>query len=387
MTGGATRRLRAAVIGTGFVGPFHVDAIRRTGLGEVVAIAGADPGRTAAKAAALGVERWTADAAELIADPSIDVIHICTPNATHVELAEAALRAGRHVVVEKPIAMDGEAADRLVDVARDSERHAMVAFTYRGYPMVRRARALVRAGDLGAIRLVHGVYLQDWLAEPTDWNWRVDPVAGGASRAVADIGTHWFDTAEFISGERIEAILADLATFMPLRSRPVSGSVEAFAGSSGPTESIEVASEDAATILVRFAGGARGACVISQVSVGHKNNFALEVGGAQRSLAWAQESPERLSLRTRDEETIVVRDGGEAGPGVPSLPAGHPEGWAEALRDLLRPFYAAISGGASPAAAVAAGAYPSLADGARAIHFVDAVLRSSQERRWIALDD
>lgn len=386
-TGGTVRRLRAAVIGTGFVGPFHVDAIRRTGLGEVVAIAGSDAGRTAAKAAALGVERWTADAAELIADPSIDVIHICTPNATHVSLAEAALRAGRHVVVEKPLAMDGEAADRLVDVAGISGRHAMVAFTYRGYPMVRRARAVVGAGELGAIRLVHGVYLQDWLAEPTDWNWRIDPVAGGASRAVADIGTHWFDTAEFISGERIEAVLADLATFMPLRSRPTAGSVEAFAGVSGPTESVEIASEDAATILVRFASGARGACVISQVSVGHKNAFELEVGGASRSLAWAQESPERLSVRTRDEETIVVRDRGEAGPGVPSLPAGHPEGWAEALRDLLRPFYAAISDGAPPAAAVASAAYPSLADGARAIHFVDAVLRSSREGRWAALDE
>ena len=385
-TGAPARRLRAAVIGTGFVGPFHVDAIRRTGLGEVVAVAGADAGRTAAKAAALGVERWTLDAAELIADPSIDVIHICTPNATHVALAEAALLAGRHVVVEKPIAIDAAAADRLVEVAQASGRHAMVAFTYRGYPMVRRARAVVQAGELGAIRLVHGAYLQDWLAEATDWNWRIDPVVGGASRAVADIGTHWFDTAEFISGERIEAVLADLATFMPFRRRPTGGSVEAFAGSSGPTESVAVASEDAATILVRFAGGARGACVISQVSIGHKNAFELEVGGARRSLAWAQESPERLSLRTREEETIVVRDGGEAGPGVPSLPAGHPEGWAEALRDLLRPFYAAIAAGQSPAAAVGAGAYPGLADGARAIHFVEAVLRSSREGRWIGLD-
>ncbi len=385
--GPAPGRLRAAVIGTGFVGPFHVDAIRRTGLGEVVAIAGADAARTAAKAAALGVERWTVDAAELIADPGIDVIHICTPNASHVALAEAALRAGRHVVVEKPIAMDGEAADRLVEVARGSGRHAMVAFTYRGYPMVRRARAVVQAGDLGTIRLVHGVYLQDWLAEPADWNWRVDPVAGGASRAVADIGTHWFDTAEFISGDRVEAVFADLATFMPVRSRPRSGSVEAFAGVSGPTDSVEVTSEDAATILVRFAGGARGACVISQVSVGHKNAFELEVGGATRSLAWAQEAPERLSTRTRTEETVVVRDIGEPGPGVPSLPAGHPEGWAEALRDLLRPFYGAISGGASSAEAVDAGAYPGLASGARAIHFVDAVLRSSREERWIGLDD
>jgi predicted dehydrogenase len=381
------RPLRAAVIGAGFVGPHHVDAIRRAGYGEVVALGGADAARTAAKAASLGVERSSADAAELIADASIDVIHICTPNATHVSLASAALRAGRHVVIEKPIAMDAAGAAELVAVARESGRHAMVAFTYRGYPMIRRARQLVGDGEVGSIRLVHGGYLQDWLAEPTDWNWRIDPAAGGASRAVADIGTHWFDTVEHVTGLRIEAVFADLATFMPIRQRPAGGRVEAFSSSDAETESVEVASEDAATILVRFAGGARGSVVISQVSPGHKNSFSFEVAGERRSVAWAQEEPERLSLRTRAEETVLTRgqDPG-AGRGVPSLPAGHPEGWSDALRDLLRPFYAAIAAGEPPPGPGADAPYPTLEAGERALRFVDAVVRSSATERWVSVE-
>jgi predicted dehydrogenase len=378
--------LRAAVIGAGFVGPHHVDAIRRTGYAEVVALGGGDAGRTAAKAASLGIPVSSADPDELIGDPAIDVVHVCTPNLSHVSLASAALRAGKHVVIEKPIAMDPAGATELVSLSRETGRHAMVAFTYRGYPMVRRARAIVEAGDLGDIRLFHGGYLQDWLAEPTDWNWRIDPVAGGASRAVADIGTHWFDTVEHVSGGRVEAVFADLATFMPLRRRPVGGRGEAFGAAGGPTEEVRVDSEDAAVVLLRFAGGGRGSCVISQVSIGHKNSFSFELHGERRSLAWAQEDPERIVLRTRSEETVLTRGADPAeSPGVPSLPAGHPEGWSDALRDLLRPFYAAIARGEA-APPLDAAPYPTLEAGERALRFVDAVVRSAREERWIKLD-
>jgi predicted dehydrogenase len=377
------RLVRAAVIGTGFVGPFHVDAIRRGGYGEVVAIAGSDPTRTRARAAALGVPRATTDVGELLADSSIEVVHVCTPNRTHVELATAVLEAGKHLVLEKPVALDSGSARGLADLARRQGRHAAVALTYRGYPMVRRARALVQAGELGPIRLVHGGYIQDWLAEATDYNWRLEPEVGGASRAVADIGSHWFDTAEFVSGSRVEAVFADLATFLPRRSRPLSGSV-AFGSSEGPVEEVAVDSEDAATLLVRFSDGARGAAVISQVSPGRKNALSLEVAGSHATLDWDQEEPERLWLRTRDEARQLIRrpeDGPGPGPGIPSLPGGHPEGWAEALRDLLRPLYAAVLDGEPPAAAADA-PYPTLEDGARGVAFVEAVLSSAHEGRW-----
>jgi len=379
------RRLRTAVIGMGFVGPHHVDAVRRTGYADVEIIVGSDRSRTARRAADLGVGRWSTDAAAVIGDPEIDVVHVCTPNNTHVALASATLEAGKHLVLEKPIAMDRAGAAGLVDLATRSRRHAMVALTYRGYPMVRRARVAVAAGDVGEVRLIHGGYIQDWLSDSADYNWRVEPEIGGRSRAVADIGTHWFDTAEFVTGLRVKAVFADFATLIPTRMRKLGGSV-AFSSGEGPTESVKVHSEDAATILLRFEGGARGACVLSQVSTGRKNAFTLDVDGSLRSLAWDQEIPEHLWLRARDDARLLVRDpgSGQTDSGVPSLPAGHPEGWGEALRDLLRPFYAAVAAGEAPSTDDAP--YPTLSAGARGIAFVDAAIESSGSGSWVPLD-
>lgn len=379
--------LRVAVIGTGFVGPFHVDAVRRGGYGDVVAIVGSDEQRTRVRAEALGVATGTSDIRSILEDDSIDVVHVCTPNRTHVELATRVLESGKHLVLEKPAALDSAAARGLADLARRTGLHALVALTYRGYPMVQRARALVREGDVGDIRLIHGGYIQDWLSDATDYNWRLDPAIGGASRAVADIGTHWFDTAEYVSGLRVEAVFADLATFLGRRSRPLTANA-AFAVADGPVEQVDVHSEDAATILVRFEGGARGAAVISQVSPGRKNAFTLEIAGSSATLDWDQEDAERLWVRNRDEARLLSRrpeDGPPPGPGIPSLPAGHPEGWAEALRDLLRPFYAAIAAGTTPAESRDRAAYPTLDDGARGVAFVEAVLQSAREERWISI--
>jgi predicted dehydrogenase len=378
--------LRTAVIGTGFVGPHHVDAARRGGYAEVVAIAGSNRERTEARARALGVPRAVTDVDELLRDPGIDVVHVCTPNNTHVPIATAVLQAGKHLVLEKPVSLDAASGRELAALARRSGHHAMVALTYRGYPMVRRARSTVGEGQLGEIRLVHGAYLQDWLTDPTDYNWRLEPEAGGPSRAVADIGSHWFDTAEFISGARVEAVFADLATFIKQRTRPIGGSTT-FAAGTGPSESVDIRSEDAATILVRFENGARGSCVISQVSPGRKNALWIEIAGSQSSLLWEQETPERLWLRTRAESRLVVRDGPDGRPdtvGVPALPAGHPEGWSEALRDLLRAFYGAIAAGESPKEP-GESPYPTLEEGARGIAFVEAVLESARSGAWTPL--
>lgn len=375
-----SERLRGAVIGTGFVGPFHVDAVRRGGIGEVVVVAGSNAERTAARAEALGVPRATTEVEEIFSDSSIDVVHVCTPNWSHVELATRALEAGKHVVVEKPLALNAADARTLAGLAREWQRHAMVAFTYRGYPMVRRARQLVADGELGDIRLVHGQYLQDWLSQETDYNWRLQ-AAAGASRAVADIGSHWFDTAQYIAGRRIIAVMADLAIFIPVRQRPLLETA-AFTEATGEREPVEIGSEDAAIILVRFEDGARGALVLSQVSPGRKNAFGLEIGGANASLAWEQERPEALWIGTRTETRGLVRQPEPISHGLPSLPAGHPEGWAEAMRDLLRDFYAAIADGRSPDGEQP---YPTLEDGASAVAFVDATLESARTERWVSL--
>lgn len=377
------RPLRAAVIGSGFVGPHHVDAVRRGGYGTVVAIGGVEADQLEACARALGIPRATTDLASLSADPDIDVIHVCTPNASHVALATAAIEAGKHVVVEKPLALDSSAAWRLVELAAARHRHAMVSFTYQGYPMVRRARALVLAGDLGALRLVHGRYLQDWLACASDYNWRVDSAVGGPSRAIADIGTHWFNAVEFVSGTRIDSVFADLATFMPTRSK-ASADAATFKAAPPVDDHVAITSEDAAILSVRFEGGARGACVVSQVSHGHKNDLAVELTGETHSLKWEQERPEQLWFASRDDEQILVRQSEASRErGVPSLPAGHPEGWSEALRDLFTPFYAAIASGEEPSQSAGRGAYPTLAEGARAVDFVEAALMSAREGRWV----
>ena len=379
-------RLRAAIVGAGFIGPQHIDAVRRSGYADVVMIVVRDPDRGRATARSLGVPHAVTDIDAVLNDPSIDVVHICTPNHTHVDLAGAVMEAGKHVVVEKPIAIDRVGATTLLAIAQRTRRHAAVALTYRGYPMVRRARELVNSGRLGRLRLVHGGYLQDWLSDASDYNWRLDSAAGGVSRAFADIGTHWFDTVEFVAGARVTSVMADLATLVPVRHRPLR-SAAAFSAGSGATEAVRIDTEDAATVLMRFDDGARGAVIVSQVSPGHKNDLTVHLSGSEWSLGWAQEEPERLWLGARDESTLLTRAPSVDGcpVGVPALPAGHPEGWAEALRDLLRPFYAAIAAGDPPPDGADA-PYPTLADGARGVALIEAVVESSRGGRWVDIE-
>lgn len=376
------RPIRSAIVGTGFVGPFHVDAVRRAGYGEVAVLVGSNEERTKARATALGVAAATTDLDAVLEDQTIDVVHVCTPNATHVAIARRVLEARKHVMVEKPLALSGKDADGLDLLARESGRHAAVAFTYRGYPMVRRAVQAVAAGELGDLRLLHGSYLQDWLSTETDFNWRLEPGAG-QSRAVADIGSHWFDTVEHVSGLRIWAVLAEFATFIPLRLRAETQGA-AFDAGEGEREPVQIESEDAAAILLRFENGARGSVVVSQVSPGRKNSFTFELAGSQATLAWDQEDPERLWIGSRGDQRVLVREAAPSTIGVPSLPAGHPEGWAEALRDLVRDFYAAIASGYPPAVDEP---YPTLADGARAVRLVESVVESARTGSWTAIED
>jgi predicted dehydrogenase len=375
--------LRTAVIGAGFVGPHHVDAVRRGGLADVVAIAGTSLERARLRARQLGVAE-ARTVADVLADPAIDVVHVCTPNASHAELAAAALEAGKHVMVEKPLALTVADADRLSHLAGERGLHGGVTFTYRGYPMVRAARQLVTDGRLGRVRMAHGAYLQDWLLEATDYNWRVDPAAGGPSRAVADIGSHWFDTVEFVSRVSVRQVFADLHTFLPTRVRPIAQG-ETFAQGHGRGEEVRVESEDGATLLLRMDDGAVGSLVLSQVAPGHANDFSFELAGERAALAWRQEDPEWLRIGERGGGVTATQrtPADPATHGVPSLPAGHPEGWGDALRDLMSTYYSAIAHDAGEAPA----GYPTFADGARAVRFVAAVLESASTERWVTLAD
>jgi predicted dehydrogenase len=375
---GEIASLRAGVVGTGFVGVVHVDALRRLGI-EVTGVVGSTPERAAAKALAPAYESYEA----LLDDDRVDVVHLTTPNHLHFPQVKQALAAGKHIVCEKPLAMTSAESAELVELAEASGLVHCTNFNIRFYPVVQEARARILAGELGDVWNVHGGYLQDWLATPEDWNWRLESEKGGALRAVGDIGSHWMDLTQFVTGRRIVEVFADMATAIPVRRRPV-GEVETFA-SAADVERVDapMSTEDFAHILVRYEGGARGSCVLSQVSVGRKNALRFEVDGSKGALAWDAERNEELWIGHRDRGNEVLQRNAALMHRVAAsrtqLPAGHAEGYADTFRELYRAVYADVArGGPSDDPD-----YPTFRDGHVENVLGDAVALAHQERRWV----
>jgi predicted dehydrogenase len=368
---------RVAIAGTGFIGVVHAHAVRAAG-GTVVGVAASTPERSRAAADRMGVERAYDSAEALVADPDVDVVHVCTPNHLHAELVRRALEAGKHVICEKPLATSVADAQRLTDEAAAEPVCAAVPFAYRYYPTVREARHRIASGESGTVHLIHGAYLQDWLLSPDDDNWRVDPELGGASRAFADIGSHWCDLAEFVTGQRLMRLSARTATAVPERRR--GGHREAFARSENTGETRAVATEDAVVLQFETDGGALGSAVISQVSAGRKNRLWLEVDASAQALAFEQEDAESLWLGRRDESVIVRRDAAVLSPDAARLavlPAGHPQGYQDCFTLFVEDVFSAIRTGEAP------DGLPGFADGLRAAQITDAVLMSAREERWV----
>jgi predicted dehydrogenase len=372
--------LQAAIAGTGFIGKVHARSARLAGA-ELAGVAASSPASAAAAAKELGARRAYESAEELTRDLDIDVVHVCTPNDLHLPLAEAALVAGKHVICEKPLALDLAGAQRLVEVAAESGRQAAVPFVYRYYPTVREARERVRSGQTGTIHLLHGTYLQDWLLRPDDTNWRVDDEVGGASRAFADIGSHWCDLAEFVSGHRITRLSARLITAIPERSGEPGR--HAFESGDGKGAARPVSTEDAALVHFETDGGALGSVVISQVSAGRKNRLWIELDGSDEALAFDQEHPEELWCGSRETLTIRRRDPATLSPAAArfaTLPAGHPQGYADCFDAFVADVYDAVRGGDLPEGT------PTFADGLRAAQITEAVLASSRDERWVDVE-
>ena len=372
------RTLRAGVVGTGFIGVVHVEALRRLGI-EVVGVVGSSPERARAKALAPVVDSYE----RLLDDDDVDVVHLTTPNHLHHAQVAQALAAGKHVVCEKPLALTSEESAELLELAERSGVVHCTNFNIRFYPQVQQARALVASGALGAVWSVHGGYLQDWLLLPTDWNWRLEPEKGGELRAVADIGSHWLDLVQFVLGSRIDSLLADLATAIPVRRRPAR-EIETFAAADDvEREDAPMTTEDLAHILLRFEDGTRGSLVVSQVSAGRKNSLRFEVDGSKGALAWDSEQNEALWLGHRGKPNeLLLRDPSLLAAGAnarTALPAGHPEGFADTFKELYRAVYAAVADGGPPAEPD----YPTFADGHWENVLGDAVARSNRERRWV----
>jgi predicted dehydrogenase len=372
--------LRAGVIGTGFIGPVHVEALRRVGV-DVTAIC--DVGDLAAKAAArLRIPRAFSDYREMLACPEVDVVHITTPNRFHCEMSLAALRAGKHVVCEKPLAMNTTETARIVAKAKAAKRVFAVNYNVRFYPAVLALRRLVARGELGEIIHVNGSYMQDWLFKDTDYNWRLLPKEGGRLRAVADIGTHWMDTVSFILGAGIQSVFADLATWHKIRQRPL-GEVETFAKADAKLQfaTYRVQTDDFASVLLRFANGARGNLAVSQVAAGRKNCIRLEVYGAKKSAWWCSEEPETLHFGNRDSanETAVRATAafGDGAAGLMDYPPGHVEGFPDTFKMNFRNIYTAIAGGPGERL------FASVRDGHQEVAVCEAILKSNQARKWV----
>ena len=370
----------AAVVGTGFIGVVHVEALRRLGV-QVHGVVGSTKDRAEARSREVGLPPAYDSFRAMLDDPRVEVVHITSPNHLHHEHARAALGAGKHVVCEKPLAMTPAESEDLLRAAEQSGRVHATNFNLRFYPVCQHVRGMVRQGELGDVRLVSGHYHQDWLLLDTDWNWRLEPELGGELRAVSDIGSHWMDLTSFLTGKRIVSVMADLATFIKKRRQP-SGPLPTF-GSAESTRTVErdIATEDCATILLRYEDGTRGALTVSQISAGRKNSLVFEIDGSSSAAAWDSERPDELWIghRGRTNE-LLLRDPAilnEEGRRAASLPGGHAEGFADTFRALYASVYRAVAAGKP------AGDYPTFADGHDEMLVCDAVARSSREQRWV----
>ena len=378
------KRLSAVVVGTGFIGPVHVEGLRRAGV-HVAGIVGSSPEKSQLAAEQLGLPRGYATLDDVLADPAVDSVHLATPNRLHFAQAAAVLRAGKHVLCEKPLAMTSSETADLVRIAAESARAAGVAYNIRFYPLCHEAAARVADGSLGKILHVTGSYVQDWLLYDSDFNWRVLAEDGGNLRAVADIGTHWLDLVQFIVGRKVSAVCADLRTVHAMRQRP-GGGVETFSGKgSAPrkTEPIAVSTDDCGCVMLRFDKGANGCLWVSQTTAGRKNCLRYEIAGSQQSFAWNSEVPNELWIGHRDRPNeMLIRDPAlmsASARAIASYPGGHNEGFPETFKQLFRSFYGYVAAGDFTAPPP----FPTFADGHREVLLCEAVLRSAREGRWV----
>lgn len=370
-------RRPVAIIGAGMIGDLHRRAATLAGA-DVIGVLASTPRRSTEVAHEWGVEQGYATVDDVVASRA-EVVHVCTPNASHAPLTETLISAGKHVVCEKPLGLSASEAQRMTDLAAAVGVVATVPFVYRYHPLIHELRARREAGEFGAWHLLHGSYLQDWMLDPGAASWRVDPTAGGPSRAFADIGSHWCDLVEWVSGERITEVNASTTILYP--ERP-GGSGRSFGGaSSAAAKTFPVTTEDAAVVIFRTAHGVLGNLTVSQVSAGRKNRLWFQLDGSSGSAVFDQENPETVWLGSRSQSTVLVRDVGHGSAeqlARSPLPAGHTRGYAQCFEDFVADTYLAVDGH-NPEN------LPRFVDGLRTACTVDAVLRSARSGTWTAL--
>jgi predicted dehydrogenase len=382
----AEKEILVGLVGTGFIGPAHLEALRRINV-KVIGLAESSAELAQKKAGELGIEHGYASFDEMIADPRINCVHLATPNLLHFPHAKAALLAGKHVVCEKPLAMNSQESAELVRLAAEKKLVNAINFNLRFYPMVQQSRSMVKSGELGSLYILQGSYLQDWLLYPSDWNWRLEPHLGGTLRAVADIGSHWLDLLTFITDLRVKEVFADLKTFLPVRKRPAKA-VETFSGKMlQPSDYIDqpISTEDYASILLHYENGTRGVVTVSQVSAGRKNRLFFEIDGSKSAVSWDSEHPNDLWLGRRDGPNgLLMKDPSLVAPEVReviSYPGGHQEGFPDTFKQLAAKVYRYLRLGNFDAKPD----FPTFADGHYEMLLCEAIQKSAIENRWVEM--
>jgi predicted dehydrogenase len=379
------KKIKTAIIGTGFMGKVHAENVRRLGNVEIVAVAGSSDDKAREFGQSIGVERTTGDYRTLLNDPEIDAVHVLTPNALHYPMCKAAIAAGKHVLCEKPFTMTSAEAKELVDLAARAKIVNAIQHNLRYYPVVQQIRRMIEAGDLGEILIAQGTYSQDWLLYETDWNWRIESKSNGALRAMGDIGSHWMDMIQHLTGQRITALCADLATFFKTRKRP-KGSIETFAGktlSPADYQPVEIDTEDFGAVLLHLGERARGVFTVSQMSAGRKNMFTFDIYGTRAGVSWNQERPDELWIGQRNAPNqVIVKDPSLLYPKAAAyadLPGGHSEGYDDTHKQVFKHFYAKVADASAPVD------YPTFEDGLVGMQLLEKVLESSKKNAWVTV--
>jgi predicted dehydrogenase len=381
------KKIKVVVAGVGFIGPVHIESLRRLGNVEVVSIFYPKEKEAKEKAEALNVSGSYSDFDTMLHELPFDCIHICTPNNLHFDMAKAALLAGKHVVCEKPLAITVKEAEELIKIATERNLVHAVNFNIRYYPLVRQMKVMREKGEIGKIHSIIGSYLQDWLFYETDYNWRLEPDKSGESKAIADIGSHLIDLIEYISDLKIVQVLADFSTVHPVRKKPLKP-METYSGKLLTAEDysdVAIKTEDYASVLLRFNDGSKGVVTVSQVAAGRKNRINLEISGSNQTLAWCSETPNDLWIGKRNEpNAVLMRDPSLVHQEVRSIisyPGGHNEGFGDTTKQLFSEIYAAVAANAQPKHPT----YPTFTDGLRELILCEKIIESHKTQKWITV--
>lgn len=379
------KKLKTAIIGLGYIGESHIEAINRIGLCSLHGVYDADRNMAKTKAEYYGIPKCYASLDELLCDPEVDVVHNCTPTKLHHEINCRIIKAGKHLLSEKPLCTTKAESDELIALkAAHPELAAGVNFNYRQNPMVTEMKSRIAAGEAGEVRIIQGSYLQDWLLRETDYSWRLEKAVSGDSCAIADIGSHWMDAVQYVTGHKITKVMADIDTVIPVRKKPKKANLTFTSAVPTDFEEVEVENEDYGAVLFRTDKGARGVFCVSELCAGHGCYFNFEIDGSKASFRWNQEENDRLWMGMRDgDNRYIIRNPNTLSPEAKAftgLAMGHPEGWNDAFKGNIHSFYKYVADGMKGEPQFA-----TLFEAARLVALTEAIIKSGREKKWVEI--